>query len=328
MGIKLNNRKGTHKRWKRSFLIKELEKRILYPADRPDIKDFDDRNERELVDFATHGTALSVNSILAAVAMNTHGLRLMRQATYESLVSGQIQETKLATSLAYRLLALQIWHARNMDRVRAGEKPYDSSRFEAIGLCLSSCLAFGWNNIAKKLGNVTLQMLPLAAYTDANPFLKASYHPNRRCFPWFVIKLFADWTGQKLKEPLPRHPYPSPVYDEMLDCWREPDPEKLIEPFLAVCDWHTHECMYTASMEPSKDLDFSSDPYMGWPVEIHMLYRLRESLGLTNPQSLDHPLMQTALATYLPPQPFPDDILLKRITEKALLEYPTLAQLL
>jgi hypothetical protein len=115
----------------------------------------------------------------------------------------------------------------------------------------------------------------------------------------------------------------------LLECWRNPDPAVLVEPLLATCDWHTHECMYSQSMRPSKQVAFISEPYMGWPIEIHAVFRLRDTLGLPNPLDLDHPLMKTPLATYTPePWPVPHDDLLDRVTARALKDYPELAELL
>ena len=127
---------------------------------------------------------------------------------------------------------------------------------------------------------------------------------------------------------LPHHPFPAPAYDALLACWRDPDPAVLVEPLLAACDWHTHECMYSRSDAPHKDVDFIDDSLMGWPLEVHMVYRLRQALGLALPASLDHPLMQTPLAEYRSPWPQPQDPLWLRVRARALRDFPALAALL
>jgi hypothetical protein len=322
---------GVHKRWKHAFLIKELEKRVLWPEDRPDIKAFHEDNFRELLQFVGDlplDDSAPESAIAASVTLRLHGLRLLREATYALLRGESHSLEKLNSAAFYEFRALQIWQARNIAWVSESRKPHNSFKFDDTGYALATAFALGWMDIASKLGKVTLQMLPLGAFNDADPFLSVRVEPARRCFAWFTLKLFADWSGQALPEPLSRHPYPSPPYDALLACWRDPDPANLIEPLLAVCDWHTHEAIYSRSDKPSKDVDFGLDPYMGWPIEVHMVYRLRESLGLTNPAELDHPLMKTALAPYLPAQPVPKDDLLDKVTARALTEYPTLAELL
>jgi hypothetical protein len=125
-------------------------------------------------------------------------------------------------------------------------------------------------------------------------------------------------------EQWPEHPFPAPEYDAVLAHWHDPDPSKLGEILLAVCDRHTHEC-FKWSDKPDKHGDFVNDVYWGWPIEVHMVFRIREDRGLPIPR-VDHPLMQTALGAYLPPVPIPSDELLDRITAMAIQTYPTLAE--
>ncbi len=324
-------RLGVHKRWKQDYLLKELGKRVFWPDDRPDVRDFYEGLLKELMQYAgllplagdSEKSAMSIS-----VTLDAHSLRLLRVVVYDILKGGGNSIDGLAIALLYKLRALQMWQSRNLLWILEGKKPHAYSQFDDTGYALATAFAMGWMSAGTKLGNVTLQMLPLGAFTDANPFLSERVKPARRCFAWFAVKLFADWSGQSLPDPLPRHPYPSQPYEVLLACWRDPNPVHLIEPLLAACDWHTHEAIYSRSDDSHKDVDFGLDPYMGWPIEIHMVYRLRESLGLTNPATLDHPLMKTALGPYLPAQAMPHDELLERITARALIEYQTLAQLL
>jgi hypothetical protein len=86
--------------------------------------------------------------------------------------------------------------------------------------------------------------------------------------------------------------------------------------------------MYSRSDRPSKNVDFINDTLMGWPVEVHMIYRLRERLGLALPAELDHPLMRAPLGLYLPPQPIPHDERLEKVIRRACTEVPGLQQVL
>ena len=86
--------------------------------------------------------------------------------------------------------------------------------------------------------------------------------------------------------------------------------------------------MYSRSDRPSKKVDFISDTLMGWPVEVHMIYRLRERLGLALPAELDHPLMRAPLGPHLPPQPIPHDERLETVIRRACTEVPGLQQVL
>jgi hypothetical protein len=198
-------------------------------------------------------------------------------------------------------------------------------------LAVASAASFGWLPTTRKTLDLILELLPRKAFGDAKgqPGDKITQETPRRCFSWFALRLLSLWSLGRIPDGLPHHPYPAPEYDALLPHWDTDDLPLLTELLLAVCDRHTHEAIYSRSSAPSKDVDFLSDPYMAWPVEVHMLFRLRDSLGLPNPLDLDHPLMKTPLAVYTPEAwPMPQDDLLERITARALREYPELAELL
>ncbi len=196
-----------------------------------------------------------------------------------------------------------------------------------VAQALACAYALGWNAQADRLGELIprniLMRWPLWTEEDYDPRWEKAREP----FVRFALALYADFAGVNLPE-MPPHPYDSPAYDAMLACWRQTDPEGIVEPLLNVCDWHTHECMYSQSMRPSKEVDFINDTLMGWPVEVHMVYRLRERLGLALPGPLDHPLLQTPFGAFLPPQPVPEDLELQRVVQRAFAELPGLAEVL
>jgi hypothetical protein len=108
---------------------------------------------------------------------------------------------------------------------------------------------------------------------------------------YFMLRLMADY----IKEPL--SPFESGkiekeiVFHELFKVWRNENPESIRELCLAVCDYHTHQC------KPDKGNlwhEFNNGYWSGWPIEINLLFKLRELLGLKNP-TLDHPLMNTPL---------------------------------
>ncbi|MCU0762688.1 MAG: hypothetical protein MUF76_06870 [Hydrogenophaga sp.] len=186
--------------------------------------------------------------------------------------------------------------------------------------------SLGWNSSADKIAEWAVHFMPQRALwteEDEDP----RWQRNREPFARFTWALWADFAGVSLPK-MPDHPYESPAYDKLLACWRTPEPEALVEALLDVCDWHTHECMYSRSMLPSKQVDFIDDTLMGWPVEVHMVYRLRERLGLALPPALDHPLMQAPLGAYLPAQPIPRDERLQQVISRACREVPGLEAVL
>lgn len=135
--------------------------------------------------------------------------------------------------------------------------------------------------------------------------LQLSYEDKHRCGLVFMLRLFADWR-RNVSHHWPKYAYDEPIYEAILQQWREPDPEVLKPWLLAACDRHTHQSQ--ADTE-SSFYDFSSFPRM--PLEILFLLKLREMTGLQNPR-LEHPLMEAPFDR-LPPEQLayaPDELML------------------
>jgi hypothetical protein len=313
---------GIHKRWSQKFVVRELAKCVFYPEGRED--EFERSNRTDLLELGKYADG-EISTYFPMTVWT--GLRLLRKAAYDTLVSNGLAQPEIATGFLYLLRFQQIWHARELGRLRRGTMSGQTEDFARTGEAIAAAFSLGWTHQAAALADTALLLLPRRSYWTADPQRELEYQPYRMPFARFVLRLYAEFAGQDLPEPMPRHPYESPPYDLLMGCWRNPDPDVLVEPLLAVCDWHTHECMYSRSMDPGRRVDFVFDIYMGWPIEVHMVYRLRELLGLCNPRQLDHPLMQTPLAKYLPAWPQPADELLERVTRRALGQYPELAEL-
>ena len=101
----------------------------------------------------------------------------------------------------------------------------------------------------------------------------------------------------------------------------------LTEAMLAVCDWHTHELMKRTT-DMAKLPDMALDIYVGWPIAVLSVLRMRESLGLALPGRLDHPLLQRFLGELLPPVPQVEDELLGRTVHRAMRDYPLLKRVI
>jgi hypothetical protein len=320
---------GVHKRWHAKFLLKQIacrrpESSNLSPAKFEDSIKFHRKLNSEITLYAD-GAGDDDELGGALHAAGRFGLQSVRDAEYAIYAHGESSREPLALGVLYRLIDSLIRLARNKALGAAAPHPWRTTR-QTVAEVITCAYALGWNAQADKLGELILLNFPTGALWGSDDFVP-HYEKTREPFVRFALALYADFAGTQLPE-LPAHPYDSPAYDLMLSCWRDPDPARLIEPLLHVCDWHTHECMYSASMRPSKNVDFIDDTLMGWPVEVHMLFRLRERLGLALPLAPDHPLMQVPLGPYLPPQPVPHDARIERIVERACSEVPGLREVL
>ncbi len=113
----------------------------------------------------------------------------------------------------------------------------------------------------------------------------------------FGLTIISDWLGTPLD--LDAHALPrDPAWGQLVAHWREPDPDKLLPVLLMACDTHVERIAVTEreANAQSKDFEFGSVFLAVHPTEILAILRLRDLLGLPNPTTIDHPLMQTPYA--------------------------------
>lgn len=140
-------------------------------------------------------------------------------------------------------------------------------------------------------------------------YRKGFYDDDRDHYPGahFILRILADYLGER---PLVLQGFAlsHPVYNALMDVWREPDVNTLIPILLAACDEHTQ--MKRGTGPDRIYIDFSD--WTRTPIEILLLFKLRQLLGLSNPQ-LDHPLMNTPLGVLPEEVAFEPDDLVKQV---------------
>jgi hypothetical protein len=234
------------------------------------------------------------------------GLWLQRKGALHALKSSDGERGSLELGTLFAVRAEQFLLARQNAEFSASRRTHGSLR-QATSL-LAACWALGWVNLADRYGDRLLAGALAGYFTDAHQ----SY---RNCFPWFSLRLFADWRGTRVDE-WPHNRFPAPELEAVLNHWRVANADGLSDVLLAVCDRHTYESL-NWSDKADKRSDFVDDIYWGWPIEIHVVFRLREGLGLANP-ALNHPLLNTPLGRYQPPVPIPQDDLLDEVVKLAI----------
>ena len=184
-------------------------------------------------------------------------------------------------------------------------------RFPGRSLQMMSLGTVQWAALGFTLGCRSLAEPLILSLIDA---LKRDFFFDRNHYPifYFILRLFADWHGVELGR-LPGAAFREAILNALLERWRTPDPIDVAPSVLAACDFHTHRCRTNTAKE---FFEFDDGLFTHFPVEILMLYRLRDYEGLKNPE-IDHPLMKSSLGRLPSPMPCDVDELLGRFLERA-----------
>lgn len=207
------------------------------------------------------------------------------------------------------------WHFHSLDEFNRGKRPQRLKTIflDTLGWHIADCLILGWTDLAIHLSKLAYQAMDNDLFNDAGDAF------GRRRTQHFILRLISDWQGWNIC-PIAKCAHDEPLFNLLINHWREPNVDKLVPLLLAVCDRHTHQAHFDTSRE-FFDLGHYEQFYD--PYEILSVFRLRELIGLSNPV-LDHPLMKTPLAQ-LPPvsEPYVDE-LLTGILSHARQEFPGL----
>lgn len=217
---------------------------------------------------------------------------------------------ELAATLRYYLFYDRLdyfWHTQT-GHFHNG-RGLHSMGFERVVNSVAYAFMLGWREAATYQGYLSYAVLNQS-------FQPVRYGPDHKHAHTFMLRLFADWRGD-VSHPFLEWAYEVPLYEGLLERWRDPDPES-IKPWLqAACEYHAHE----AKQDTSRTFyDFGDFRVMRTPLEIHMILRLRELEGLQNPR-IEHELMAPPFDVLMPPQPVlpPDELMLgtlKRVREE------------
>lgn len=252
------------------------------------------------------------NNATSSINYKWAGGRYQMDAIAMALDGSKTWKTELARSLGYLMFADRLeyfWHGQ-----------YDVLFPHMKGLLrmmnwvsMTNGMAFsfllGWREPAIYQGYLTYATL------NCQYQLKESYEQDHRRAHAFMLRLFADWRGDGLSHAWPSWGTDVPLYNGILERWRDPNPEMLTPWLLAACDRHTQE----SGNDPEKNQDFTDCRLTRTPIEILMVLRLRQWMGLANPV-IDHPLMESPFDSLPETQPLfaPEELMqgtLKRARE-------------
>ena len=188
--------------------------------------------------------------------------------------------------------------------------------FERLVNSMAYCFMLGWVEAGIYQGYLTYAALNQS-------FQPVSYGPEHKHAHAFMLRLFADWRGDDVSHPFLNWAYEVPLYEGLLQHWRDPDPAVIQPWLLAACEYHAHE----AKKDTARTFyDFGDFRIMRTPLEIHLILRLRELEGLANPV-VKHALMDPPFDCLLPAKALlPDDELMRGTLKRVRDEWPDFDQ--
>ena len=177
----------------------------------------------------------------------------------------------------------------------------------------------GWRTDANTIGHLLVKGLD----TSLLDLKHNDRHEKGKLYRhfWFLLHLYCSAKGLILDTSLYSYPEDMSPYDKVLADWRTPDVNTVQSFVTAMADFHLREARET---EHDEVAEFDDEDYMLFPHEILSFLRVREWLGLPNPGTFDHPLMNQPLARMPQPVPLPqpDTPLLDQVIGKFKREYP------
>jgi hypothetical protein len=222
-----------------------------------------------------------------------------------------------------RSIAYQYWETRFQHRVQMrilvefqNKKRQQYAKTVSLrrsGALISDCLVLGWQEMALDLTQRIIWALNNGGCPDGND-------ESHRRAQFFVLRLMASWKGTPdLKGPVCA--FDEPLFNSLIEHWRTPNPDELAPLLLAACDRHVNQSLHGDILK-GMNYDFSVE-YWYTPFEVLIVLKLRELIGLQNPE-LSHPLLATPLGQLPQPVPAFTDELLESVLFQARRESPDL----
>jgi hypothetical protein len=163
--------------------------------------------------------------------------------------------------------------------------------FTDLAMFLANCLQAKWYDKSREVIDIINKGL-------STKFLKGGLNYAKAA--WFIVEIAdkafditEDYSGYK-------RPGTLGVYQSALDKWNTTDLAELDKMVTDMCDYHLSQ----ADFNEETPLEFSFVKEFVFTYEILAWLSVREKMGIKNPESFTHPLMQLAV-NKLPEQPIP-----------------------
>ncbi|WP_181322031.1 hypothetical protein [Trinickia symbiotica] len=271
----------------RRSVVKLLEKALPRPID--EVLAYNGRSDVEnTLNMPPNSTYIPVGSLL----------RVRAEA---SALSGRPWEREMLNAIGFDTFGTQLyffWHVKFRSLFPDHPRPLRMLNWESMTEAMAMAFILGCAEEGIYHGYL------IHAALNRSYQLQLSYEERHRRVHSFMLRLFSEWRSD-VRHSWPPFAYSEPIYEGILERWREPDPDVLKPWLLAACDRHTHE-----SKRDSEGTFYDCAAFPRTPLEILYLFRLRELVGLANPE-LTHPLLEAPFDTLPAPQAayVPDELI-------------------
>jgi hypothetical protein len=215
----------------------------------------------------------------------------------------------LANSLSYALFAERLscfWHRQFHVVFPFHPQPIHLMDWERSTTEMALAFMLGWREQAVIQGYIAMITL------NQGYSIASRYDERHRRGHAFMLRLFGAWRNDGSGHRFPAWAHTVPVYETLLQRWRDVDSEELAQLLHTACEHHLQEGIPDTSKVFH---DFGDDRITRVPLEILMLLRLREIEGLSVP-SVNHPLMEPPFDALLPPVAVPQPDMYMKATMK------------
>jgi hypothetical protein len=255
-----------------------------WPSRKTTVKWLEKVNSRPVDQLLAYNSRSDIENTLNLPPNGTYGsVGSLRHMKAEVLaLTGRPWESAMLNATGFRMFGMKLhffWHVKFRSLFPEHPRPLRMMSWESMTETMAMTFMLGRVEEGIYQGYLTHAAL------NRTYQLQLSYEEEHRRTHAFMLRLFADWRGD-VSHVWPAFAHSEPIYEGILERWREPDADALTPWLLAACDRHTHESQRDSE---NKFHDCSSFPRT--PLEILLLFRLRELIGLKNPD-LIHPLME------------------------------------
>lgn len=240
----------------------------------------------------------SCNAVSWVSYLSMGGTRQL-EALANALEARSSWPTDLAGSLSYILFAERLscfWHRQYHVIFPFHPQPIHLMDWEHATTEMALAFMLGWREQAVIQGYIALITL------NRGYSLATGYDERHRRGHAFMLRLFGAWRNDGTGHRFPAWAHTVPVYETLLQRWRDADSGELAQLLHTACEHHLQQGIQDTVKEFH---DFGDDRITRVPLEILMLLRLREIEGLTVP-IVTHPLMEAPFDELLPPVPVPE----------------------